>query len=398
MLADRLNRIKPSPTLAVIQKARSLKASGRDIINMGGGEPDFDTPAHIKQAAIDAMNRGDTKYTEVDGTPQLKKAIAAKFLRENGLTYAPEQISVGTGGKQVLYNVFMAALNAGDEVIIPAPYWVSYPDIVLLAEGVPVIVPCSEEQEFKITPAQLEAAISEKTRWLILNSPSNPTGAAYSAEELKALAEVLLRYPAVKVLSDDIYEHLLYDGQVFATIAAVEPKLYDRVVTLNGVSKSYAMTGWRIGYAGGPAALIKGMSKVQSQSTSNPCSIAQAAAVGALEGDQQFLGQAAAVYVERRDKAVAFLNNVSGISVLSPRGAFYLYVSCLGLIGKKTPDGKILHSDSDVVGYLLEEEGIACVQGEAFGLSPYFRLSFAVATDILMDACARIERAVKKLV
>ncbi len=393
VIASRLSRIKPSPTLAVTQKARDLKAAGRDVIGLGAGEPDFDTPDNIKQAAVAAIRRGETKYTAVDGTPELKAAVAAKFKRENGLDYAPAQITVGTGGKQVLYNAFMATLDPGDEVIIPAPYWVSYPDMVLLAEGEPVIVPCAQNNLFKLQAEDLEAAITTKTKWIILNSPSNPTGAAYSRAEMQALTDVLKRHPQVWVLTDDIYEHLIYDGFEFTTPAQVEPELYDRTLTLNGVSKAYCMTGWRIGFAGGPAELIKAISKVQSQSTSNPSSISQAAAVEALTGPSDFIAEHNAAYKARRDLVVDALNTCEGLQCHRPEGAFYVYPSCAGTLGKRTRDGKIIESDGDFVTYLLEAEGVAAVQGEAFGLSPYLRISYATSAEALEEACKRIKRA-----
>lgn len=396
-LADRLDRIKPSPTIAVTMKARELKAQGRDIIGLGAGEPDFDTPDNIKQAAIKAINAGDTKYTNVDGTDALKKAIIAKFKRENNLDYKIDQITVGTGGKQVLYNALVATVNPGDEVIIPAPYWVSYPDIVHLAEGTPVPVECGQNHQFKLQPEMLEAAITPKTKWLILNSPSNPTGAAYTAAELKALADVLLKHPHVWVLTDDMYEHLVYDNFKFATIAEVEPKLYERTLTMNGVSKSYCMTGWRIGYAGGPAQLIKAIAKIQSQSTSNPSSISQAAAVEALNGPQDFIAKHNVSFKERRDMVVEMLNKAPGLHCHKPEGAFYVYPSCAGAIGKTTPEGKKIATDDDFVTYLLEAEGVAAVQGSAFGLSPHFRISYATSTEALKDACTRIIRACEKL-
>ncbi|MGH6934398.1 MAG: aspartate transaminase [Dongiaceae bacterium] len=397
LLASRLDRIKPSPTIAVTQKARELKAAGRDVIGLGAGEPDFDTPDNIKTAAVAAIQRGDTKYTDVDGTPALKQAIVAKFKRENGLDYKPEQISVGTGGKQVLYNALTATVEAGDEVIMPAPYWVSYPDIVMLAEGRPVFVPCHQNNRFKLLPEDLEAAITPKTKWLILNSPSNPTGAAYTRDELKALTDVLMRHPQVWVLTDDIYEHLVYDGFQFATPAQVEPRLYERTLTMNGVSKAYCMTGWRIGYAGGPVPLIKAMAKLQSQSTSNPSSVSQAAAVEALNGPQDFIPRNNAVFKERRDLVVDLLNKVPGLSCPRPEGAFYVYPSCAGAIGKTTPQGKVIKTDDDFVTYLLEAEGVAAVQGSAFGMSPYFRISYATATELLREACMRIQRACQAL-
>ncbi len=393
IVSDRLSRIKPSPTIAVSSKAKELKAAGRDVIGLGAGEPDFDTPDFVKDAAYKAIKEGQTKYTAVDGTVELKDAIIAKFKRDNDLEYSRDQITVGTGGKQVLYNALMASVNAGDEVIIPAPYWVSYPDMVLLAEGTPVIVECSKENNFKLTADDLEAAITPKTKWFIFNSPSNPTGGAYSKAELKALTDVLLRHPHVYIMSDDMYEHLVYDDFEFVTPAQVEPELHARTLTCNGVSKSYAMTGWRIGYAGGPKDLIKAMAKVQSQSTSNPSSISQAAALGALEGDQSFLAERNAVFKERRNMVVDLLNEVEGIDCLKPEGAFYVYPSCAGLIGKTTPSGKMIESDDDFVTYLLESEGVACVQGAAFGLSPYFRISYATSTENLTEACKRIKCA-----
>ncbi|MGH1455587.1 MAG: aspartate transaminase [Alphaproteobacteria bacterium] len=393
IVSNRLSRIKPSPTIAVTNKARELKAAGRDVIGLGAGEPDFDTPDFIKDAAKAAIDAGDTKYTAVDGTPVLKDAIIAKFKRDNELEYTREQVSVGTGGKQILYNALMASVNPGDEVIIPAPYWVSYPDMVLLAEGTPISIPCEKENDFKLTPEQLEAAITPKTKWFIFNSPSNPTGGAYSREELKALTDVLVKHPHVYIMTDDMYEHLVYDGFKYYTPAQVEPKLYDRTLTCNGVSKSYAMTGWRIGYAAGPKDLIKAMSKIQSQSTSNPCSISQAAATAALNGDQSFLQERNGVFKERRDMVVDMLSAAEGIECLKPEGAFYVYPSCAGLIGKKTPDGKVIETDEDFVTYLLESEGVACVQGAAFGLSPYFRISYATSTENLTEACKRIQRA-----
>ncbi|MDP6485322.1 MAG: aspartate transaminase [Alphaproteobacteria bacterium] len=397
IIAESLSRIKPSPTMAVTQKAAELKAAGRDVIGLGAGEPDFDTPDNIKAAAIAAIEAGDTKYTAVAGTPALKEAIATKFKRDNGLDYASDQIIVGVGGKQVLYNALMASLNPGDEVIIPAPYWVSYPDMTLLADGTPVIVECGQEHGFKLQADKLENAITDKTKWLILNSPSNPTGAAYSRDDMKAVTDVLMRHTDVWVMSDDMYEHLVYDGFTFVTPAQVEPGLFDRTLTINGVSKSYAMTGWRIGYAGGPAELIKAMSKVQSQSTSNPCSVSQAAAVEALNGPQDFIAERNTVFAERRDMVVELINDIDGLTCLTPEGAFYVYPSCAALIGRKTPEGKILRGDGDFVTYLLEAEGVASVQGEAFGLSPYFRISYATSTEALSEACARIKRAVDAL-
>jgi aspartate aminotransferase len=392
-LAQRLSRIKPSPTIAVTQKARDLKAAGRNVISLGAGEPDFDTPDNIKDAAIRAINAGDTKYTAVDGTPALKKAICAKFKRENGLEYAPDQITVGVGGKQVIYNALMATLDPGDEVIVPAPYWVSYPDMVQLAEGTPVFVSCPPEKGFKLQPEDLERVITPKTKWLILNSPNNPTGAAYTKAELKALTDVLVRHPHVWVMTDDMYEHLNYDGFEFSTPAQIEPALYARTLTINGVSKAYAMTGWRIGYAGGPKDLIKAMGVIQSQSTSNPASISQAAAVEALNGPQDFIAERAHAFKERRDLVVSMLNQAAGIQCHKPEGAFYVYPSCAGTLGKTTPDGKLIETDEDFVTYLLESEGVAVVQGSAFGLAPFFRISYATSLAELEDACQRIQRA-----
>ncbi len=397
IVADRLGRIKPSRTIAVSTKARELKAAGVDVIGLGAGEPDFDTPDFVKEAAYAAIKEGQTKYTAVDGTPELKDAIIAKFSRDNNLKYTREQITVGTGGKQVLYNALMASVNHGDEVLIPAPYWVSYPDMVLLAEGTPVIVDCTQENQFKLNAADLDAAITPKTKWLIFNSPSNPTGGAYSWDEMKAITDVLMKHPHVYIMSDDMYEHLVYDGFKFCTPAQVEPGLFERTLTCNGVSKSYAMTGWRIGYAGGPKELIKAMSKVQSQSTSNPSSVSQAAALAALSGDQSFLVKRNAAFKGRRDLVVELLNEIDGIECLKPEGAFYVYPSCAGCIGKTTPEGKRIESDGDFVTYLLEAEGVACVQGEAFGMSPYFRISYATSTEALTQACARIKKAVAAL-
>lgn len=392
LLADRLSRIKPSPTIAVTSKARALKAAGRDVIGLGAGEPDFDTPENIRAAGIRAIENGQTRYTDVDGTPDLKKAICAKFARENDLTYTPDQVTVGVGGKQVLYNALMATLNPGDEVIIPAPYWVSYPDMVLLAEGTPVTVACPAENGFKLLPADVDAAITPKTKWLILNSPSNPTGAAYTADELKALGEVLLKHPNVYIMTDDMYEHLVFDDFKFTTIAQVVPALYDRTLTVNGVSKSYSMTGWRIGYAAGPKALIKAMGIIQSQSTSNPTSISQAAAVEALNGPQGFIKERAAVFQTRRDLVVSMLNQAAGLNCPNPEGAFYVYPSCAGTIGKTAPTGKVIETDEDFASELLEAEGVAVVHGAAFGLSPFFRISYATSNDVLEEACTRIQR------
>lgn len=390
-LSDTLARVKPSPTIAVTTLAQELKAAGRDVIGLGAGEPDFDTPDHIKAAGIAAIEAGKTKYTAPDGMPDLKAAICAKFKRDNGLTYTPQQISIGTGGKQILYNALMATLNAGDEVIIPAPYWVSYPDMVLLAGGTPVPVECGIDANFKMTAGQLEAAITPKTKWLIFNSPSNPTGAGYSAQELKALTDVLMRHPHVWVMTDDMYEHLVFDDFKFATPAEVEPALYPRTLTVNGVSKAYAMTGWRIGYAGGPEPLITAMRKVQSQSTSNPCTISQWAAVEALNGPQEFLAQNAALFQGRRDLVVSMLNAAQGISCPKPEGAFYVYPSVAGCLGKTSKGGTRIETDEDFSRALLEETGVAVVFGAAFGLSPNFRVSYATSDAQLTEACRRIQ-------
>jgi aspartate aminotransferase len=392
-LSDALGRIKPSPTMAVTAKAAELRAAGQDVIGLGAGEPDFDTPDNIKEAAIKAIHDGHTKYTAVDGLPALKEAVAEKFCRENGLEYATSQITVNCGGKHTIYNAMMASLNPGDEVIIPAPYWVSYPDIVLLAGGTPVIVEASLQTGFKITPDQLEVAITPKTKWLIFNSPSNPSGAAYTRAEIKALTEVLMRHPHVWVFSDDIYEHLTYDGFEFTTMAQVEPGLFDRTLTMNGVAKAYAMTGWRIGYAGGPTELIKAMAKIQSQSTSNPSSISQMATIEALNGPQDFIPVRKAAFQERRNMVVDMLNQAEGLNCPMPQGAFYVYPDCSGMIGKTTPGGAVLNNDEDVATYLLEAEGIAVVFGAAFGLSPGFRISYATSTEALTEACTRIQRA-----
>jgi len=390
--ADSLNRIQPSATIAVSTKARQLKAHGRDIISLSAGEPDFDTPINIKEAAIRALHEGKTKYTDVDGIPELKEAIVAKFKRENGLEYKTSQISVGTGGKQVLYNALMATLNPGDEVIIPAPCWVSYADIVLLGGGKPVFAPCRIEDGYRLQPEELEKAITPRTKWFIFNAPCNPTGAAYSRDQIKALTDVLMRHPQVWVLTDDMYEHLLYDGHEFWTPAQVEPGLYERTLTLNGLSKAYCMTGWRLGYAGGPEPLIKAMCKLQSQSTSNPNSITQWAAVEALTGPQDFIERNNKVFMQRRDLVVSMLNQARGIKCPKPEGAFYVYPSCAGLIGKKTPKGVTINNDEDFVTALLEEEGVACVHGAAFAMSPFFRISYATSTDALEEACKRIQR------
>jgi aspartate aminotransferase len=387
-----LRRVKPSPTLVVSQKARELQRAGRDVISLGAGEPDFDTPDNVKEAAIRAIREGKTKYTDVDGIPELKAAIVEKFRRENGLEYKPSQINVSPGGKPVIYNALVATLSPGDEVIVPAPYWVSYPDMVLLAGGEPVCVAAGPETGFKLTPQALEAAITPRTKWFILNSPSNPTGAAYTREELRALGEVLLRHPQVWTLTDDMYEHLVYDGFEFTTLLQAVPELYDRTLTMNGVSKAYAMTGWRIGYAGGPEALIKAMAKVEGQSTSNPCSIAQWAAVEALNGPQDFIKQRAEVFRERRDLVVSMLNQARGVHCATPEGAFYVYPSIAGLIGKSAPSGAVINTDEDFAAELLTQEGVAVVHGAAFGLSPFFRISYATSTEVLEDACARIQR------
>jgi len=397
LLSAAIQRIKPSPTIAVTNRAAALKAAGHDIIGLGAGEPDFDTPDFVKEAAIAAIRAGQTKYTQVDGTPELKEAIRAKFRRDNHLDYGLDQISVNVGGKHTIFNAMMATLDPGDEVVIPAPYWVSYPDIVLLAGATPVIVPCGIDAGFKLTPAQLDAAITPATKWLIFNSPSNPTGAAYSRAELAALAEVLVRRPHVHILSDDIYEHIVYDGFVFTTLAEVEPALYERTLTVNGASKAYAMTGWRIGYAGGPAGIIKAMAKIQSQSTSNPCSISMAATAAALNGDQSFLQVRNAAFAKRRDLVVSMLNQTSGLRCPRPQGAFYVYPDCTGLIGKRTPAGGVLTDDEAVAAYLLDTEGVAVVHGAAFGGSPAFRISYATADAVLEEACVRIQRAVGRL-
>jgi aspartate aminotransferase len=397
ILASSLGRIKPSPTIAVTNLARELQAQGRDVIGLGAGEPDFDTPDHIKEAAIAAIRAGETKYTAVDGTPALKQAIVAKFQRENGIEYRADEITVGTGGKQVLYNALMATLNPGDEVVVPAPYWVSYPDMALLAGGTPVFVNCPEQTGFKLRPEDLEEAITPRTKWVILNSPNNPTGAAYSEQELKALTEVLVRHPHVWLMTDDMYEHLVYDGFRFTTAVQVEPRLKDRTLTVNGVSKAYAMTGWRIGYAGGPKELIKAIGVIQSQSTSNPCSISQAAAVAALNGDLSFLPERNAVYRERRDLVVDQLNRAPGLRCHRPEGAFYVYPSCAGVIGRRSAAGRHLATSADFAAALLEEEGVAVVHGTAFGLDPYFRISYATGTDLLEEACRRIIRFCEQL-
>lgn len=391
IIAKRMSAIKPSPTMAVTAKAGELKAQGVDVIGLGAGEPDFDTPDHIKEAGKAAIDAGKTKYTPTNGIPELRKAVVDKFKRENELKYDLNQIHIGVGGKQVLFNAIMATVNDGDEVLIPAPYWVSYPDMVLIAGGKPVFIPCTEEESFKLSPEKLEAAITDKTKWLILNSPSNPTGAAYTADDLKAVADVLLKHPHVWVMTDDMYEHLVYDDFEFKTIAQVEPKLYDRTLTINGVSKAFAMTGWRMGYAGGPIDLIKAMNNIQSQSASHTSSMTQYACVAALNGPMDFLPERNAVYKVRRDLVVDMLNQAEGLNCLTPEGAFYVYPSVAGCIGKTSKGGRKIETDSDFVTALLEEEAVASVQGEAFGLSPHFRISYATSTEALKEACTRIQ-------
>jgi aspartate aminotransferase len=396
IVSNNLKRIKPSPTLAVTQKARELKAAGKEVISLGAGEPDFDTPENIKQAAIKAINDGDTKYTAVDGTPALKNAIIKKFKRENNLDYQVDQVTVGAGGKHVIYNAMVATLNEGDEVVIPAPYWVSYPDIVLLAGGTPIILKCTEKQGFKINPLELEKSITKKTKWIILNSPSNPTGACYSEEDVRKIAKVLIKHPQVHILSDDIYEHVAYEGFKFFTIAQVA-ELKERVLTMNGVSKAYSMTGWRIGYAAGPKEIIKAIAKIQSQSTTNPSSISQAAAVEALNGTQDFIKERATSFQERRDFVVKALNDIDGIECLNPDGAFYVFPSCKGLIGKKDSNGKELKTDNDFIQSLLENSGVAVVQGSAFGLEGFFRISYATSMKNLEKALEKISSFCKSL-
>ena len=396
IISDSLKKIKPSPTIAVTQKARELKAAGKDVIGLGAGEPDFDTPDNIKQAAIKAINDGDTKYTAVDGTPALKKAIVEKFKKENNLDYTTDQITVGAGGKHVIYNAMMATLNDGDEVIIPAPYWVSYPDIVLLAGGKPVVMECDEKQGFKINPSDLEKFITPKTKWIILNSPSNPTGACYSENDIKAIAAVLEKHKHIYILSDDIYEHVTYEGFKFFTIAQIE-SLKDRVLTMNGVSKAYSMTGWRIGYAAGPKDIVKAIAKIQSQSTTNPSSISQAASVEALSGTQDFIKKRADSFQERRDFVVKALNDIDGINCLNPDGAFYVFPSCKELMGKKDSSGKEIKSDTDFVQSLLENSGVAVVQGSAFGLEGFFRISYATSMENLKKALEKISSFCKSL-
>ncbi|MBC6444558.1 MAG: pyridoxal phosphate-dependent aminotransferase [Alphaproteobacteria bacterium GM202ARS2] len=392
IIAQRMGRIQPSPTLAVTKKAADMRARGENVISLGAGEPDFDTPDFVKASGISAIEQGLTKYTAVGGTPTIKEAVRHKFQRDNGLRFKDEEVIVGTGGKQVLFNVLLATVDAGDEVIIPAPYWVSYPDMVRLAEGTPIIVSCGQEHGFKLTPESLASAITPKTKWLIINSPGNPSGAVYSADELRALAGVLDKHPHVHVLSDDMYEHILYDGVQFATLASVAPDLATRVVTVNGVSKAYAMTGWRIGFAGGDAVIIAAMAKIQSQSTSNPCSISQAAAATALRGDQSFLQERNQTFKERRDLVVARLNGVEGLSCPVPQGAFYVFVNCQGVLGRASPSGGTLNDDVALADYLLSQEKVALVAGTAFGSRGYFRISYATSTEALTEACQRIER------
>ncbi len=396
-LSDAVNRVAPSATIAVTTKAAELKRAGQDVIGLGAGEPDFDTPDHIKQAAIEAIQSGKTKYTPADGLPELKEAICAKFKRDNNLTYTPAQVHVAPGGKPVIFNAMVSTLNPGDEVIIPSPYWVSYPDMVKLAGGTPVTVSCGADSNYKLSPKALEAAITPKTKWLILNSPSNPTGMAYTGDELKALADVLLRHPQVWILTDDMYEFLVYDGFEFATIAEVEPKLYDRTLTMNGVSKAYAMTGWRIGYAAGPEKLIATMRKVISQTTSNPCSISQWAAIAALNGPHDFLAERNTAFARRRDLCVEELNKAEGLSCIKPEGAFYVYPSCAGTIGKTAPSGKVIETDADFAAELLENQNVAVVFGTAFGQGPAFRISYATSEEALKKALSRIQTFCKSL-
>ncbi len=396
-IAARLNRINPSPSSMAGQRARELRASGRDIVGLTSGEPDFDTPPNVCEAVVRAMANSQTKYTDVGGTPELKAAIREKFRRDNGLDYTGSEIIVGTGGKQIIFNALMCTVDAGDEVIVPTPYWVSYPDIVLLADGRPVLVPCAPDNGFKLRAEDLERAITPKTRWLVLNAPNNPSGATYSHAELKALAEVLVRHPQVWIMTDDIYEHILYDGRQFATIAQVEPALKARTLTINGVSKAYAMTGWRIGYGGAPAELVKAMVKLQSQSTSNASSISQAAALEALNGPQDFIAERTAIFQQRRDIVVAELNRIPGISCHVPEGAFYAFPSCAGVMGKSTPDGKLLASDEDFVLYLLEAQNLAVLQGDAYGVSPFFRISFATSVPKLQEGLRRLRLACEAL-
>ncbi|MGY8985615.1 MAG: pyridoxal phosphate-dependent aminotransferase [Sphingomonadales bacterium] len=396
-IADKLSKIKPSATMSLSAKVAELKRMGKDIIALGAGEPNFDTPDHIKEAGIEAIKSGKTKYTTVDGIFELKEAIQKKFKRDNNLEYGLDQITVNCGGKHTIYNTLFATLNEGDEVIIPAPYWVSYPDMVLLCGGKPKFIDAGIEQEFKITPSQLEAAITPKTKWFMFNSPSNPTGACYSEKDIKALGKVLEKHPNVYILADDIYEHLVYDDFEFFNIAQVCPRLFDRTLTMNGVAKGYSMTGWRLGYGGGPSDLIKAIAKVQGQSTSNPCSITQWAAVEALGGPQEFLTSRVKSFQDRRDLVVKRINEIEGLSCPNPKGAFYIYISLKDLLGKKTPDGKVLNNDLDVATYWLESEGIAAVHGEAFGLSPFIRISYATSMELLVEAMNRIGKAVKAL-
>ncbi|SVA75198.1 uncharacterized protein METZ01_LOCUS128052, partial [marine metagenome] len=393
ILSQRLTKIKPSLTVSINVKANALRAEGRDVLVLAAGEPDFDTPVNIRNAAVKAMEEGQTRYVPGKGTPALQKAIIKKFQQDNDIKYSPDEIMVGVGGKHIIYNAMMATLNPNDEVIIPAPFWVSYPDIVMLAEGKPVIVKCDASQDFKITPEQLEKNISENTKWLMLNSPSNPTGAVYSFNELKAISEVLLKHPDVLVMTDDIYEKIIYDDNKFFTIASVEPKIKNRTLTLNGVSKAYCMTGWRLGYCGGPKDIIAGMNKIQSQSTTSTSSISMAASVEALNGNQDFIEKHNIQFKKRRDMVVEKLNKIQGLSCAVPSGAFYIYPSCVGVIGKQTPKGNTINTDEDFMNYLLDSEGVAGVHGEAFGLSPYFRISYATDNKTLIDACERIERA-----
>ena len=397
ILSQRLTKIKPSLTVSINVKANALRAEGRDVLVLAAGEPDFDTPVNIRNAAVKAMEEGQTRYVPGKGTPALQKAIIKKFQQDNDIKYSPDEIMVGVGGKHIIYNAMMATLNPNDEVIIPAPFWVSYPDIVMLAEGKPVIVKCDASQDFKITPEQLEKNISENTKWLMLNSPSNPTGAVYSFNELKAISEVLLKHPDVLVMTDDIYEKIIYDDNKFFTIASVEPKIKNRTLTLNGVSKAYCMTGWRLGYCGGPKDIIAGMNKIQSQSTTSTSSISMAASVEALDGNQDFIEKHNIQFKKRRDMVVEKLNKIQELSCAVPSGAFYIYPSCVGVIGKQTPKGNTINSDEDFMNYLLDSEGVAGVHGEAFGLSPYFRISYATDNKTLIDACERIERACSNL-
>jgi len=396
-IAERLNRIKPSPSSMAGQKARELRAAGRDIIGLTSGEPDFDTPDNVTEAVIRAMSQSKTKYTDVGGVPELKVAIQNKFRRDNNLDYAADEIIVSTGAKQVIFNALMCTVEEGSEVIIPTPYWVSYPDIVLLAGGIPVFAHCRVENRFKLTPEDLERAITPATRWLILNAPNNPSGATYDRFELKALAEVLIRHPHVWVMTDDIYEHILYDGRKFSTIAEIEPELKGRTLTINGVSKAYAMTGWRIGYGAAPVKLIKAMVKLQSQSTSNPSSIGQAAAIEALNGPQDFIAERTQIFQDRRDKVIGWLNRIQGISCHTPEGAFYVFPSCAGVIGRSTPAGQKIRSDADFISYLLESTDLAVLQGDAYGTSPFFRISFAASLDVLEEGCIRLKRACNEL-